>query len=435
MLSHRSVNRLLVVNAASQGETIEDVLAAYRANTCRGVVLSKIDEAVKLAPALDALIRHKVKVLAVANGQRVPEDWHRLSAQALVQRALRSGGSRPGSSTTTTSAWSSAASRRWARPRWPPDRHLRPDARQRHAPRPFTASAPADQASGLRRLFAPVRRRLLPVAANPFVPSPARPCSKRCRRHWPRKGRQVLVVDAAGTAPAPHETALFDLAAGVEQLHEQVCYLAARGVPLAHVDTHGSAAAFVDAAVRRRAAVRRGAAACRPHRPGAHARPARRAPAAAGGRRAGLDQAGLCLLQAAGAALRADDLRPAAGGQRRAAAASAPSPSAWPAAPTPSSAPCCTTGPSSTRWPTRRPRTTPRWRGAGRPAGPRRPRPTAACAHGRPLRRRAARAPCPPRSRPDLREPHRPCTPPRDNSTTDRCSSSTARWCAAWRTR
>ena len=31
MLSHRSVQRLLVVNAASQGETIEDVLVAYRA--------------------------------------------------------------------------------------------------------------------------------------------------------------------------------------------------------------------------------------------------------------------------------------------------------------------------------------------------------------------------------------------------------------------
>ena len=93
MLSHRSVNRLLVVNAASQGETVEDVLGAYRASTCRGVILSKIDEAMKLAPALDALIRHKVKVLAVANGQRVPEDWHRLSAQALLQRALRAGGS------------------------------------------------------------------------------------------------------------------------------------------------------------------------------------------------------------------------------------------------------------------------------------------------------------------------------------------------------
>ena len=54
------------------------------------MVLSKIDEAVKLAPALDAIIRHKMRVVGVANGQRVPEDWHRLSAQALVQRALRS---------------------------------------------------------------------------------------------------------------------------------------------------------------------------------------------------------------------------------------------------------------------------------------------------------------------------------------------------------
>lgn len=93
MLSHRSIHRLLVVNAAQQGETIEDVLVSYRAASCKGVILSKIDEAVKLGPALDALIRHQLKVLAVANGQRVPEDWHRLSAHALVQRALRGGGS------------------------------------------------------------------------------------------------------------------------------------------------------------------------------------------------------------------------------------------------------------------------------------------------------------------------------------------------------
>jgi flagellar biosynthesis protein FlhF len=92
MLSHRSISRLLVVNASAQGETIEDQLAAYAASACHGVVLSKLDEAVKLAPALDAMIRHKLKVLAVANGQRVPEDWHRLSANALVQRAFKGGG-------------------------------------------------------------------------------------------------------------------------------------------------------------------------------------------------------------------------------------------------------------------------------------------------------------------------------------------------------
>jgi flagellar biosynthesis protein FlhF len=89
MLGHRAVQKLVVVNAAQQGETIEDVLIAYRANVARGVILSKMDEAVKLGPALDALIRHRLKIVGVANGQRVPEDWHRLSSHALVHRALR----------------------------------------------------------------------------------------------------------------------------------------------------------------------------------------------------------------------------------------------------------------------------------------------------------------------------------------------------------
>jgi flagellar biosynthesis protein FlhF len=89
MLAHRSIQKLLVVNAAQQGETIEDVLVSYRAAACKGIILSKMDEAVKLGPALDALIRHRLKVVGVANGQRVPEDWHRLSAHALVHRAMR----------------------------------------------------------------------------------------------------------------------------------------------------------------------------------------------------------------------------------------------------------------------------------------------------------------------------------------------------------
>ena len=93
MLSHPKIKRLLVVSAAAQAETIEDVLIAYRAATCAGMVLSKLDEAVKLGPALDAAIRHKLEIVGVANGQRVPEDWHRLSGHALVQRAMKSSGS------------------------------------------------------------------------------------------------------------------------------------------------------------------------------------------------------------------------------------------------------------------------------------------------------------------------------------------------------
>lgn len=89
MLSHPSIKKLLVINAAAQGDAIEDVMVAYQAAKCMGVVLSKLDEAVKLGPALDTLIRHKLKILGIANGQRVPEDWHRLTAASLVHRALR----------------------------------------------------------------------------------------------------------------------------------------------------------------------------------------------------------------------------------------------------------------------------------------------------------------------------------------------------------
>jgi len=89
MLSQERIRKLLVINAANQGDCIEDVMLAYKAVECAGIVLSKLDEAVKLGPALDALIRHKLKLMGVTNGQRVPEDWHRLSGASLIQRAMR----------------------------------------------------------------------------------------------------------------------------------------------------------------------------------------------------------------------------------------------------------------------------------------------------------------------------------------------------------
>ncbi len=92
MLAHPAIRKLLVLNASSQGDTLDDGVQAWHASTCEGVVLSKIDEAVRLAPALDCLIRHKLKLQGVANGQRVPEDWLRLSADALLQHAFQAPG-------------------------------------------------------------------------------------------------------------------------------------------------------------------------------------------------------------------------------------------------------------------------------------------------------------------------------------------------------
>lgn len=105
---------------------------------------------------------------------------------------------------------------------------------------------PLDQADGLRRMFGGARQKVLPLVANPFVPGSGallEVAASALTRH----GHHVLVVDASGTGHAPRETALFDLASCVETLTPQVSYLAARGLPLAHVDTRGSAAGFIDA--------------------------------------------------------------------------------------------------------------------------------------------------------------------------------------------
>ncbi len=83
------IQRLLVVAATAQGETIEDCVGAFGMSSLHGVLLTKLDEAVRLGPALDVLIRHHIKLYGTAHGQRLAEDWHRADARRLLQRALR----------------------------------------------------------------------------------------------------------------------------------------------------------------------------------------------------------------------------------------------------------------------------------------------------------------------------------------------------------
>ena len=83
------IHRLLVVSAPTQGESIEDCVGAFGMSKLHGALLTKVDEAVKLGPALDVLIRHHVRLYGTTHGQRLGEDWRRADARRLLQRALR----------------------------------------------------------------------------------------------------------------------------------------------------------------------------------------------------------------------------------------------------------------------------------------------------------------------------------------------------------
>ena len=84
------VNRLLVLNAGGHGDTLDSVVASFKSSGVQQAVLSKIDEAAKLGPALDASIRHQLLLRGVTMGQKVPEDWDSADAANLVRLSMRS---------------------------------------------------------------------------------------------------------------------------------------------------------------------------------------------------------------------------------------------------------------------------------------------------------------------------------------------------------
>lgn len=87
----RDVKRLLLVSATSQGNTLEDVVRSYQGEGMEGCILTKVDEAFNLGSALDVIIRHKLPLHYVTNGQRVPEDLHLANSLYLVDRSLKAG--------------------------------------------------------------------------------------------------------------------------------------------------------------------------------------------------------------------------------------------------------------------------------------------------------------------------------------------------------
>jgi flagellar biosynthesis protein FlhG len=105
--------------------------------------------------------------------------------------------------------------------------------------------SPADQAHGLRRLFADRQVQHLALVANPHVAFGS-VVLERLTTVLGTLGLHTLVVDAADHSPAPQELAALDLRACIEPLSSHVSYLAARGLPLRHVDVRGSSADFLD---------------------------------------------------------------------------------------------------------------------------------------------------------------------------------------------
>ncbi len=102
-----------------------------------------------------------------------------------------------------------------------------------------------DQAQGLRQMFGTDRPRILPVVANPESGAGGVMLERLCTA-LAEQGCRTLVVDAGHLAPHPAELAPVDVGPCIEPLGGGIYYLAARGLPMRHLDSHGSMASLLE---------------------------------------------------------------------------------------------------------------------------------------------------------------------------------------------
>ena len=87
-----AVHRVLVMSATTSTRTLDDVVESHQnALGNQGIhsaILTKIDEGMSLAPAVDCVLRHQLPLLFLSNGQRVPEDLFAADAAYIAHRTV-----------------------------------------------------------------------------------------------------------------------------------------------------------------------------------------------------------------------------------------------------------------------------------------------------------------------------------------------------------
>ncbi|VTU33246.1 flagellar biosynthesis protein FlhF [Variovorax sp. PBL-E5] len=91
--SHRPVKRLLLLNATSHGDTLNEVVHAYRngggGNALAGCIFTKVDEATHPGALIDTVIRHRLPVHYISSGQKVPENLMLADRAQLVDSVFQ----------------------------------------------------------------------------------------------------------------------------------------------------------------------------------------------------------------------------------------------------------------------------------------------------------------------------------------------------------
>jgi flagellar biosynthesis protein FlhF len=86
--AHARMETCLVLSAAAQAGSIEESVTRFAPAEATSCVITKLDEATSLGGIISTLVRSRLPLAYVSDGQRVPEDLHPARAHQLIARAV-----------------------------------------------------------------------------------------------------------------------------------------------------------------------------------------------------------------------------------------------------------------------------------------------------------------------------------------------------------
>ena len=84
---HR-IKTYLVLSTATRLSGLNEATEAFKCVAPDGVILTKIDETTSLGSALSVIVQHRLPIIYVSDGQRVPEDLHNARPHTLISKSI-----------------------------------------------------------------------------------------------------------------------------------------------------------------------------------------------------------------------------------------------------------------------------------------------------------------------------------------------------------
>ena len=87
-ISNVDIKPYLILSATAQESIVRETIRSFSRINLAGAVLTKVDECPDVGPVISSLLRNKLPLAFIGNGQRVPEDLQKADSKVIFQKVM-----------------------------------------------------------------------------------------------------------------------------------------------------------------------------------------------------------------------------------------------------------------------------------------------------------------------------------------------------------